>query len=137
MRYALNNIPSKDIDEVWSEAGPILQRALDHMGRYTLESIYEAIIEHGMQLWLITNEQEIKAVVVTSVVDYPLKKVLDITFVAGDGAKEWIEFIAAFESIAKEKGCSEIDCSGRKGWGKLLPDYEEMFVGFRRKLEVH
>jgi len=41
MRYALNNIPSKDIDEVWLDAGPILQRALDPVGRYTLESIYE------------------------------------------------------------------------------------------------
>ena len=42
----------------------------------------------------------------------------------GDGFKSWFAELADIEDWIKRIGCKRITLTGRKGWLRVLPDYE-------------
>ena len=94
----------------------LLQPALDRGGTHRMQDI-EAGVETGrFQLWVGPH-----CVGITEIVDFPLKRVLNIFLVGGD-----LEQIKGFQeevwSWAEAQKCSEMTLSGRPGWSKALRD---------------
>lgn len=90
-------------------------------GKYTNKDVFTAIANGDMQLWMVhSNVTGYCAAVVTKVIPYPSKKVLNIMFCAGKHLSAWIKFIECIKDFAVKNGCSSIEEYGRKGWLREL-----------------
>ena len=56
-----------------------------------------------------------------------------IVSIAGD-MKDWIDDLYILENWVKEQGCHFLGLYGRKGWKKILKEYDEHCILFRKKL---
>ena len=75
-----------------------------------------------MQLWaLITadGEPEVVAVLVTEIIDYPRRRVLDLALMAGDRMELWIDSLPVLERWAVANGVDQVQVHGRKGWERV------------------
>jgi len=90
-----------------------LEEALAHMGgTHTFQDVLDAIKDGQMQSFAEGNTW-----VVTQVLDFPRKRVLEIILVAGEMA----EAEALYEkvlSFGREIGCQLVRTFGRDGWAK-------------------
>lgn len=129
-------IPEK-IDEVWKDAKPFVERAVEYAdGMYTVEYVYQSIKKSQMQLWLIFKNEGLVCACVTQVFPYPSQKVLLILFAGGNGVDEWLPLIKTILDWGKSLGCEISQIWGRKGWIKKLRSYgfEMTHVVLRAKL---
>ena len=63
------------------------------------------------------------------------KKVLRVISIAGSDFKRLYEFNDMVESFAIRTGCSGMELWGRKGWKKLLPDWESNYIVYTKDLK--
>jgi len=75
------------------------------------------------------------SVMVTQIVTYPQKKILRVISIAGSDFKRLYEFNDMVESFAIKTGCSGMELWGRKGWKKLLPDWESNYIVYSKDLK--
>ena len=131
----LRGVTSARIKAEWPKILPFVERALKHdSGRYSVESIYKALINREMQLQCAMDGERIRAICITELRNYPTKRVGTIFLCAGDGVTDWLPHLAEIEDWMRSKGCKEIDIYGRPGWAKLLPDYQFARVMLRKEL---
>jgi len=64
---------------------------------------------------------------------YPNSTSLNLILLAG-GSDHWSTLMVQLEEIARSNGCNEIEISGRKGWQRVLPDYEFSHITLRKSL---
>lgn len=97
---------------------------------HTPVDIAEAVKEGKMQAW-----QNGQSVVITEVVGFPQKLVLNV-FLAVGTLDEVMPIQSQLEEFGREHGCYCIRMQGRKGWTKVLPDYgwQQTSVTFERML---
>lgn len=92
------------------------RKALDGLGgAYDVEDIFRRIDDGALQSW-----QSGQSVVVTEVLGYPRKRIVNVLIAAGN-IDEIMELQERVSQWARELGCSKIVMSGRKGWSKVLP----------------
>lgn len=73
---------------------------------------------------------------VTQVIHYPQKQVLRVIALSGERFKEVHDtFISMVESFAIRIGCSALELWGRKGWKKLLPEWNDSYTVFTKDLK--
>lgn len=111
------------IDAVWHQLGPLIERALEHgQGDETDESIVRQQLKKGdSQLWVVTNEGQIEAATVVSVMDSPKTRKLSIEILAGEKMSAWVELLEdVMLRFKKELGASCIEASCRPGLAKQL-----------------
>jgi hypothetical protein len=104
------------------QAGAELQRcrkwiedALEYCnGTHVWEDVVQAIAESRMQLWAAP-----KGCMVTEIVVYPRKKVLNI-FLAGGDLSQLLDMNNDMAEWAKKQGCTGGTLTGRVGWKKVL-----------------
>lgn len=110
--------------DLWQDVLPMLIKALEYAdGKYTLRSIFDALITKNMQLWIaVTQKNEIKAFAITEIVNYPGKRVLLILFAGGEEVDTWLDKIEYLQNFAHFNDCQAVEIYGREGWAKkLLP----------------
>ena len=88
-----------------------------------------------MQLWIVTEDKEIIAALVTQVVSYPQKKILRLISLAGEDFNKFNHFLDMVQSFAIKTGCTGLELWGRKGWKKLLPDWESNYIVYSKDLK--
>ena len=88
-----------------------------------------------MQLLICTEDKQMHSVMVTQIVPYPQKKILRVISIAGSDFKRLYEFNDMVESFAIRVGCSSMELWGRKGWKKLLPDWESNYIVYTKDLK--
>ena len=86
-------------------------------GTHDIIDIYEGLYKGTMQLWPNDN-----SCLVTEIVTYPKKKVLNV-FLGGGDLAEILEMHESVITWAKEQGCSALNMTGRFGWKKPLSKY--------------
>jgi hypothetical protein len=90
-----------------------LELALEHMGgTHTFQDILDAIRDGHMQSFAEGNTW-----VVTQILDFPRKRILEIILVAG----EMTEAEALYEKVlqfGRDTGCQLVRTFGRDGWAK-------------------
>ena len=128
-------VAPEQVDDAWPAVEYWIEDALKRSGNlYLPEDIREECKRNAMQLWLVAHEHNIKAVVVTCVIEYPRKKICQILICTGEGREHWQEMIALLEGWAKENGCDVMRPIARKGWARLLKDYRQTHVVLEKDL---
>lgn len=111
------------IDGAWPAVKHFVERAISEgTGRITPDDVFEQLRSGGMQLWaLITadGEPEVVAVLVTEIIDYPRRRVLDLALMAGDRMELWIDSLPVLEKWAVANGVDQVQVHGRKGWERV------------------
>ena len=94
---------------------PYIEAALEYTGgTHDIIDIYAGLYKGTMQLWPAE-----KSCLVTEIINYPKKKVLNIFLGGGD----LTEILSMHEDVirwAKDQGCTALNMTGRFGWKKPL-----------------
>ncbi len=92
-----------------------IEAALEYTGgTHDIIDIYEGLYKGTMQLWPAKD-----SCLVTEIINYPKKKVLNI-FLGGGDLTEILSMHDDVISWAKQQGCTALNMTGRFGWKKPL-----------------
>lgn len=118
----VRGIPADEINALWSQLEPLISRALKYSPDYTLDEIHQSLLSQHRQCFV--TWPELDTICVTAIETRPAAKVLVIWWKAGKLHEDWREMLEATEGWGRWMGCSMIEFRGRKGWERLLPDYQ-------------
>ncbi len=119
----VTRVPSKDVDRIWSQVAPLLEKALDET--YSIKDILYGLDNNRMQLFISWNNKKVESAVVTEVAQYPQSKVLRYFLAGGNNLDNWLERIQeVIEKFAKTQNCTHLEVAGRKGWVRKLKGYK-------------
>ena len=119
-------VPADHVDAVWdSVKGFLIPAVKVTNGRYMLYDVYAATKAGSMQLWIaFDDEREILGCEVTTVTDYPSRRVLTSLFTGGRNIRQWKDdMMGVMVRWAEDNQCTAIEGYGRKGWLKMLDAY--------------
>jgi len=113
-------VPADQVGEWWDKAAPEIARALSRGGRYTVESIKEAILDRRMQLWLAVEGEAVLCVCVSEVLNYPVGRVGSVFICTGRNYDQWAHYMLDLTKWAKAEGCFRMEAWARPGWFRIL-----------------
>lgn len=88
---------------------------------YTKETLYEDIMEGEMQAWGFCEDEKIKIVVFTKIIDYPAVRSLQVLMALGNSLYRLFPYMEGLlERFALSQGCEMCEVIGRESWLKLL-----------------
>ena len=129
-------VQPEDIAYIWEDVSPLIEMARKHSeGELETDDFLEPLTHGDMQLWIATEDNNMHSAMVTQIVPYPQKKILRVILIAGSDFKRLYEFNDMIESFAIRTGCSAMELWGRKGWKKLLPDWESNYIVYTKELK--
>jgi len=131
----LHLIAPEMVSSLWSTVSRELERAINSpdMDIDSLRTLCEA---GDAQLWVIVSTRGGVLFSFTTEVFTHLTgwKTARITYGGGSGLKTLQETLPQVEIWAASMGCDEIEIYGRKGWGRVFPDYTPTAVVFTKEL---
>ena len=139
----LVNIPSSNLDDVWSLVKKDIQEALSYSGNHTdAEFVYDTIKENKMQLWVVWDNSKTKTadkyygVVVTEIVKRKLIQSCNIFIVTGRHRQKWQHLISVLEDFATDNNCTNMELIARKGWQRIMEqfDYKQTHVVLEKQI---
>ena len=139
----LVNIPSSNLDDVWSLVKKDIQEALSYSGNHTdAEFVYDTLKENKMQLWVVWDNSKSKTVdkyygvVVTEIVKRKLIQSCNIFIVTGRQRQKWQHLISVLEDFALENNCTNMELIARKGWQRIMEqfDYKQTHVVLEKQI---
>jgi hypothetical protein len=124
MQITVRGILSSEACDWWPRVSQWVADALAHGGEcYSLEDILTAIQQRDMQLWVVHENDELKAVCVTEIRQWPQAKILTAIIVAGNDMPHWVCALDdTLTRYAVAQGCKAIEAHGRKGWKPTLSE---------------
>ena len=118
----VTRVPSEDVEFIWSQVAPLLEKALDE--NYNIEDILYGLANDRMQLFISWNNNKVESAVVTEIARYPNSKVLRYFLAGGTNLDNWLEQIQiVIEKFAKKQNCTHLEVAGRKGWVRKLKGF--------------
>lgn len=123
--------------DLWPMVEPMLIPALEREGwKLKPDQLFRQIADGLMGLYVVQDFQkgEIVAAMACEVQEYPNALVFSIGYCGGHDLETWVHLIADFEAEAKRLGCHVLRIGGRKGWGRIFPDYREVLRIYEREL---
>tara|TARA_Y100000389_G_scaffold37566_1_gene31922 strand:- start:25298 stop:25741 length:444 start_codon:yes stop_codon:yes gene_type:complete len=125
------NIPSSNLDDVWSLVKKDISEALSYSGNHTdAQFVYDTIKQSKMQLWVIwdkskpTTIEKYFGVVVTELIKKKLKQSCHIFIMTGKGRQQWQHLLSVIEDFAEQHGCDQMELIARPGWARILKQYK-------------
>lgn len=119
----VTRVPSEDLEFIWSQVAPLLEKALDET--YSIKDILYGLANDRMQLFISWNNNRVESAVVTEIAQYPQAKVLRYFLAGGRNLENWLERIQEkIEKFAKQNKCTYLEVAGRKGWVRKLKGYK-------------
>jgi len=114
----------------------MLERAMAYsQGRMTLAVLRQLHLDQRVQVWVVLEDGVIRAAAASEVVNFPTgRRVLRVFLAGGAGlhlAKPAMELMARY---GRSWGCASIEAEGRRGWGRVLPGFREVWRTFEREL---
>jgi hypothetical protein len=136
--HTITLVPPNYIETLWEDVKHHLAKAvIRSRGRWSLESLKEALIHDYQSLWLAFDEDhKIDGIGTTEIIEYPGKKMLAVQFLGGDNFNDWVwDINQRFQDWAKENGCSGIEATARMGFWKWLEQdgYERAYVIYEKR----
>jgi len=129
-------VQPEDVAYIWDQVAPLLEKVKEHSeGEAEPDDFLEALTHGDMQLWIVTEDKEIIVALVTQIVSYPQKKILRLISLAGEDFNKFKHFLDMVQSFAIKTGCTGLELWGRKGWKKLLPDWESNYIVYSKDLK--
>ena len=139
----LVNIPSSNLDDVWSLVKKDISEALSYSGNHTdADFVYDCVKKNKMQLWVVwdkdksTTLEKYYGVVVTEIVKRKLIQSCNIFIVTGRNRQKWQHLISVLEDFALENNCTNMELFARKGWEKIMEqfDYKKTHVVLEKQI---
>ena len=139
----LVNIPSSNLDDVWSLVKKDISDALSYSGDHTdSQFVYDCVKEKKMQLWVVwdkdkkTTIDKYYGVVVTEIVKRKLIQSCNIFIVTGRHRQQWQHLISVLEDFAIENNCTNMELIARKGWQRIMEqfDYKQTHVVLEKQI---
>ena len=118
-------VPAPYVPTLWNDVSDQLEKAVARSkGRWTMESLYNAIASERQHLWVAFNSDKIiDGVGTTEIIEYPGKRMLGVQFLGGKNFNNWVwDIIEKFDSWAKDNNCLGIEATARDGFWKWLQD---------------
>lgn len=125
------------LNEAWPFVVRWIAAALDRSGNlYSPDDIKAECQRNAMQLWVVENEGAVVAVIVTTILEYPQKKVCQILICTGEGREGWQEMVGLLEDWARSQGCDLMRPVARGGWARILKPlgYKQTHVVLEKEL---
>lgn len=118
-------IPPVAVDMWVPIIGPFIARAYAEFG-VDIPSWLGPDLREGKALaWVaIDREEQIMAVLVTSLVTRHYGKVCKMLACSGGDLDLWAQFHLEIERYAKGEGCVKVTLEGRRGWERALSGYQ-------------
>ena len=66
------------------------------------------------------RDENITAIAITEIVDFPRRKICRLLACTGTGADRWLDKLAEIEDWARHRGCTAIEPIARPGWERKL-----------------
>jgi hypothetical protein len=110
---------------------PWIEAALEYSGgTHSFEDVAKGIVEGNMQLW-----PSPRGCIVTEIVVYPRKKVLNV-FLGGGELDQLLDMHNDVTAWAKSYGCKALTITGRFGWKKPLKahGWEPLHASFQKEI---
>lgn len=98
-------------------------------GLLKIEDLEAALIKGEAILW-----PGQACAIVTEFVDYPSGERASQVMSAGGDLAEILSMVPGMEAFARLNGCSASIVEGRKGWSKVLKDYEFLSIKLKKAL---
>ena len=122
-------VPTKSVNEVWGVVKTDIANALNRSNGYALaDHIKKWILEEKMQLWILWDSEADKdskyyGVVVTEIIQRPLRRCLNIKIMTGKHREKWQGLIKHIEDFALKNECSNMELIARQGWEKIMEKF--------------
>ena len=131
----LYGVPSEQIDTVWPEIQPMVQRALTKVKDYRFEpeDIRDSLKLKDMQLWVSVEETTLCAMLITQLLRFPRCLECDLFMWSGRMTGDWRRQLAVVEQWATEQGCHYMSSHSRPGSAKFV-GYEKGLIQTYRRL---
>ena len=123
-------VPYWDVASLWPRVSGCLTKALERQREWGLADIREQLLAQRMQLWVVPWT----LAVVTQIQTYPGTRLCMLVLCGGEELARHKGDLGEIERWAKALGCEEMRLMGRRGWGRIYPDYEEIATVMRRRL---
>ena len=113
-----------DVPYIWDKILPYIELSQTDEKELSPDDFLDSLVGGEMQLWVVVEEKEVIACMISRFANYPQKKVFRIVFVGGEGMEKWLEFLPIIEDFALMNGCTFIEVWGRKAWLRILKDWK-------------
>lgn len=130
---------AETLPELWPHARPHIERFSAETQLISADDLYRDISTGHKQLWMTEADGVVRAVVVTQV--YPTLKgpICCVWAACGDsGIESLLAVLAEIEKWARSMNCVALEIRGRKGWKRVLPEFEQTGILLEKNLmRVH
>lgn len=126
------------VESAWPLAEPWLALALERTEKLDLPTVLWACQQGDAQLWVAWDVvgRESLGALVTELADHPTGlRVARVLCLGGARFEEWAFRIRVLEEWARAEGCRALELVGRKGWGRVFPDYRPIEYVWSKPLE--
>lgn len=131
----LEGVPKEALFEVWPLVGSLIADAINrNTGAYSLEEVFQRLLNDHMQLWVYLKNGDVKACCVTQIENRSYGRTCVLYCVAGSNMAEWLPLDEMFAEWARMHNCVALECLGRKGWERVLKDWNKVAVVMRKEL---
>lgn len=127
-------INPKQIEPFWEKAAPWIKSAMERGDLGTFADVEGDVLSGGALLWLVWEDPIVLGACVTQIITQSDRKICMIVACGGEDARLWVHLVKKIEDYAKTEGCELMRIVGRKGWLRVLPDYQESRVILERLL---
>jgi hypothetical protein len=121
------------VKAIWPSAKGFIESAILKTGLSDFAEVEKSILS-GMSLLWLAWDGKIKAAAATTLEKANGKLSCVIVACGGHEMPEWLTLIEPIEQYAKNEGCQSMRVIGRKGWCRVLEDYQMKYVILEKAL---
>lgn len=121
-------VPREQVEEAWPVIADIVSRVTD--APWTLDDVHADLAEGRAQAWGMREQGEVRCVLITRVENTHTRCYGVLWIAAGSGIVEGMRLFREYIEpwFFDEQCCEWIEIHGRKGWARLLADYQQRAV---------
>ncbi|HYM31802.1 MAG TPA: hypothetical protein VEU47_10905 [Candidatus Cybelea sp.] len=106
----------------------------DYPSDATFEATEADVLAIRQLLWVAFDGTDCVACATTAIDHTPARKLCRITSASGVNTKLWDRFMPMVEAYARNEGCASLRVEGRKGWKRVLKDFDEPWIVLNKEL---
>lgn len=133
----IQGIVASKVSKAWPMVRPWIESAAEG-NNWNADNVLADLLSSEQQLWLVCIH-DLPAACVTSRIDVHRDgtRVLFIPTLAGAGMDAWLgPVVDLMKQFARHHECTELRCSGRRGWARVLNQYGARESSVTVSLEV-
>ena len=125
MTYHASAVVPEDVLHVWNDAwGWLAPAVAQSSGRISVDDLRRGLYRGEYQLWVAFKDDAIDGAIITTITEYPNKRILTWLFIGGDHIEDWCDSMHKLvERFSRDMGCEGAEIVGRKGWVRFMKKY--------------